>query len=247
MWIPPQRRSGAVSAAIAPTKSLGDLMHWAMRARAVISSRMTSSQRRHLTPTTSSVVSSMRLVIGSKCSKMSAASPPSVPCPALHFPFLLGFQASDGPRHRRPFTALGLPSPSVSHKFGRPSRGRTRLQGFGALAGRWTTASLERATGLAPVISCLGSRRVAPPPRPRILERPAGVAPASPRWKRGALLLSYGRISGGGGNRTLVLLAIGQGVYARIRRFCLAALEAPLARRPVCGLPAQVEDLRAQG
>lgn len=43
-----------------------------------------------------------------------------------------------------------------------PPRSRTPLRGFGDRPGRWTAA----------------------------LERPAGIAPASPVWKTGALLLS---------------------------------------------------------
>ena len=62
---------------------------------------------------------------------------------------------------------------------------------------------LDRATGIAPALSSLGTKRVAgstTPGRKRIfLERPTGLAPASRVWKARALLLSYGRLSIGRG------------------------------------------------
>lgn len=56
---------------------------------------------------------------------------------------------------------------------------------------------LDRATGLAPAISSLGTKRVAgyTTPGNRIfLERPTGLAPVSREWKTRTLLLSYGRM-----------------------------------------------------
>ncbi len=76
---------------------------------------------------------------------------------------------------------------------GRPAPIRTGNLRFGDEDDTLSPLACGAGKGNRTPASTLGRSRASATPRPRILERPAGVAPASRVWKTRALLLSYGR------------------------------------------------------
>lgn len=66
--------------------------------------------------------------------------------------------------------------------------------------------------------------------------RVKGVEPLSPAWKTGILPLNYTRMVEPSGRCPRSPKIHSRGFYVRSHPICLAALEAPLARRRVCGL-----------